>query len=95
MQIYSSYIDKQANSLEYISAEPHPYLQNIIVIPAYDEPDILQTLRSLYNCQKPEQPVEVIIVINSGETASASVLEQNGKTLAEVQNWAENHNTDF
>jgi len=91
MQIFNNYIEKRVDFPAFISENPHPELRNIIVIPCYDEPDILKTLKSLVSCQKPQFPVEVIIVINSGENTPISIIEQNDKTKAEVIAWAENN----
>lgn len=59
----------------------------ILVIPCYREPDVLQTLQSLRNCKLPGMAVEVIVLINHPEDASAAVIDQNQKTAIELQEW--------
>lgn len=65
----------------------HPDTKLIIVIPCYDEPDLLITLCSLANCQVPLYPVEVIIVINAGKGAGKQVTQNNLHTLRQAQGW--------
>lgn len=48
-----------------IESHPHPGLRFIVVIPCYDEPDLLVTLNSLWDCDRPDGPLEVIVVVNS------------------------------
>lgn len=71
-----------------ITEPPHPQLGLIIVIPCYNEPDLLASLNSLWRCERPEAAVEVIVIINSSETSRPEVLEQNNRTLAEAELWA-------
>jgi glycosyltransferase involved in cell wall biosynthesis len=60
----------------------------IIVIPCYNEPDLLASLNSLWRCQRPKCALEVIVVINSSESSPPEILEQNRRTLAEAALWS-------
>ena len=71
-----------------IAEPPHPHLGLIIVIPCYNEPNLLDSLNSLWRCERPNCAVELIVVINSSETSPPCVFEQNQRTLAEAQLWA-------
>lgn len=93
MQTFRRYIEKHVSFQPFINLPPNNQLKNIVVIPCFNEPDILQTLISLKNCQKPVSPVEVIIVINSGEHVSENIIKQNTKTLHEITEWAIGNNT--
>lgn len=62
-----------------------------VVIPCYNEPDLLRTLQSLFDCNETLYPVEIIVVINSSETDIEEVLEQNNKTLNDAALWMSNH----
>jgi len=84
MLVFKKYIEKHAAYNSFISETPDGDLQNIIVIPCYNEPDILSTINSLVSCKEPINPVEVIIVINSADNTDAIVLEQNKKTETEI-----------
>jgi glycosyltransferase involved in cell wall biosynthesis len=59
----------------------------IVVIPSFNEPDILRTLTSLNRCYNPSEIVEVIIVVNSPEGCSENILAQNRKTCRDIENW--------
>src|SRR5205809_6405069 len=71
-----------------IDHPPRPDLGLIVVIPCFDEAFCLQSLDSLLACQRPNCAVEVIVVVNSSETASEEALKQNHKTLVEGLEWA-------
>ena len=86
MAIFDRYIHKNILYPAFIKESPKKNLQNIIVIPCFNEPDILPTLNSLISCKEPEESVEVIIVINSADDTNTIILEQNKKTEAEINN---------
>ncbi len=65
--------------------------QLIIVIPCHDEPDLLNTLRSLWLCQRPYNETTVVIVINHGQNDDHRVKRQNQDTLDVAQSWIQNH----
>jgi hypothetical protein len=66
---------------------PDPGTGISVVIPCLREPDIVQTLNSLYSCSLPASRVEVIILINHSEIASEEVKNQNFKTKIEIEQW--------
>jgi glycosyltransferase involved in cell wall biosynthesis len=74
-----------------IAEPPHPDLGMVVVVPCFNEPNLLVSLESLWRCQRPSAAVEVIVVINSSETASAEVLEQNRRTVGEATAWVKEH----
>ncbi len=83
----------QRNKLKnLIDTSPAKGLFNIVVIPVLDEPEILNTLNSLKQCALPENPVEVIIVINSKEGELLKRIEQNKKTYKQLQEYAKQYN---
>lgn len=59
-----------------------------VVIPCFNEPNLLASLESLWRCARPEAAVEVIVVVNSSETASEEILTQNRRTLQEAIAWS-------
>ncbi|RLD75400.1 MAG: hypothetical protein DRJ07_18125, partial [Bacteroidetes bacterium] len=91
MTIFERYLEKQILYQQFIYEDPDKNLQNIIVIPCYNEPNILPTLNSLISCKEPENPVEVLIVINSADNTDTEILEQNKKTIAEIKNLLISH----
>lgn len=78
-----------------IQAKLHPSAQIIIVIPCHDEPDLLGTLQSLAQCQPPQAPVEVIVVVNHGVTASLEVITQNKLTVTQASQWINTYSCDW
>ena len=60
----------------------------IVVIPCYNEPNLLDSLTSLWRCARPNSAVEVIVVVNSSETSAPEILQQNQRTLDEAEFWA-------
>ncbi len=60
----------------------------IIVIPCYDEPDLIGTLESLLNCDPLSYSVEVIVVVNEEAGSQKSEAgSQNRKTLQDFKLW--------
>lgn len=87
------YLKKQINFHKKISDPVSGDTGYIVVIPSYNEPDILRTLTSLSQCDMPSDSVEVIIVVNSPEACNEDVLLQNRKTCRDIQKWQENNQT--
>jgi len=69
-------------------------LRFIIVIPCFDEPGIIQTLESLWACERPGSHVEIIVVVNSSENADSRIITANKKTIREASAWANKHNDE-
>lgn len=66
---------------------PKENLGICVVIPCFNEPDLLPTLNALSNCFPTTCAVEVIIVINSGEHHPNEIKVQNTRTLAAGKEW--------
>jgi len=81
------YLDKHSFPTPQIGQAPHTDLQAIIVIPAYHEENLLDTLSSLLNCNPGYQRVEVIIVINDSEASSDAVKNFHQEQVIEVGDW--------
>ena len=88
------YIKRQKLYPDFIKERTAIDLAYIIVIPAYNEPDVISSLVSLFNCDRPEIKIEVIIVVNSSAICRSDVKEQNIKTIHKVQEWKKNHEDD-
>ncbi|OEK02045.1 hypothetical protein BFP97_11160 [Roseivirga sp. 4D4] len=70
----------------------------IIVIPCYNEPDLIGTLNSLTSCYPPSFPIEVIIVVNQSEITDLEVRVQNLRTIEAFKKWngsIKHQNLDF
>ena len=66
----------------------------IVVIPSYNEPELLKTLQSLFECERTRCVAEIIVVINSGEQKDENVLMQNQQTISEAEAWIKNISED-
>ena len=67
-----------------------------IIIPCYNEPDILSTIQSLFACKKDNFGVEIIIVVNSYEISPLEIKKLNRKTFRDLQEYARiNNRPDF
>ena len=88
-----TYFQKHLFSPLQIEAAPAQNLGMIVVIPCFNEPDLVTSLISLFKCSPTQRPVEVIVVVNSGERAAQSELAQNEKTLIEAKSWSIQHST--
>ncbi|HAF30728.1 MAG TPA: family 2 glycosyl transferase [Bacteroidales bacterium] len=91
MGFADSYFEKQKEFQVKIEGEPNADLKYIVVIPCYYEFEILSTLNSIWDSERPRAPIDVIVVINSAENSDNQIIDQNKKTYAEVKSWIENH----
>jgi hypothetical protein len=71
-----------------IAMPPPPNTGLIIVIPCFNEPNLLLSLQALWDCKSPQCAVEVFVVINSPANAPPAIREQNQQTLLQAQEWA-------
>ncbi|GLR15450.1 glycosyltransferase [Portibacter lacus] len=67
------YLQKQNKTSSLIHKEPNPDLKLIVVIPAYKETQITETIRSLYDCDQPTFATEIIVFVNGKEQDSEEV----------------------
>ncbi len=88
MKNWENYIERQKP--EYI-ATPYPPRLNadiILVIPCFNEPGVLEVLKSLRGCARPRVNVLTAIIVNSGEDSDESRVIQNRVTYKEVNDFA-------
>jgi Glycosyl transferase family group 2 len=62
-------------------------LEMVIVIPCYNEPDILGVLNNLMKCDPIGGSIEIIIVINSNDREEDEVLQFNTQTFWKIESW--------
>lgn len=75
-----------------IAEAPHPDLSMVVVIPCFNEPELIGSLQSLLDCTPPQGAVEVITVVNGGENAPPAVRARNVETLEKGRKWARENN---
>ncbi|MFT4600201.1 MAG: hypothetical protein ACI857_000372 [Arenicella sp.] len=81
------YLDKYGFIESQIEQEVESETGIILVIPCFNEPDLVSSLQSLANCSSTKVTVEVIVVINSGENDSAEVKCANEVSSATFDNF--------
>jgi hypothetical protein len=94
MPFADAYFSKQQGIHPHIPQSPSDALRYIVVIPACNEENILQVLDSLWQCTRPADDVEVIVVVNAPETAAREIRTANQNTLLEFATWRNTHNED-
>ena len=85
--ILNFYLNKYAFLPPQLTEAPNSDLNIIVVIPCYNEPDLIKSLESLYTCDRPKGAVEVITVINSSENDSDKIKSDNLDSLKEAEQW--------
>lgn len=95
MNIFRRYIEQQ-NINSSIKVElPEIQTSIFIVIPCYNEPDIISTLNSLSECYLPDSKVAVFVVINSSEDSPHYAIAQNRITLSAIEYWKQKNPDSF
>ena len=74
-----------------IATRPEPDLGIIVVIPCFNEPDLIGSLESLWRCERPQSSVEVIVIVNSPAGCSEEIRSQNQATLKIAAEWIAQH----
>jgi Glycosyl transferase family 2 len=89
------YLNRFSVREQLINQKPNGDLGIVVVIPCCNEPNLIASLKSLSNCEKPACDTEIIVVINASEIAAESVLTQNRKTITELEEWGKNLDDDI
>jgi hypothetical protein len=74
-----------------IEPAPAPDLKLMVVIPCFAEPDLLASLDSLWTATRPDESIEVIVVLNGSTENSPSQKELNERTKAQFSEWESSH----
>lgn len=93
--ILGSYLKKRGEFKPFIKDLPSSELGICIIIPCYNEPDIIQTLISIAECQKPQSRTEIIVVINSSENTEPNIINFNKETQKQIESWASKLKLDW
>ncbi len=94
MEIANAYLKKHQFIKPDISKVPFTegLLKYIVVIPAYCEPDVFNTLLSLKRCTLPINTVEVFILINFPLSVSEKIKAENKALFSQLTNWSKKNN---
>jgi hypothetical protein len=89
----TNYITKYAYQKQFLNEPVSENLAACIVIPSYNEPDIITTLTSLSKVNLPvNKDIEVFVVINAPDNCSSDIIEQNELTVQQVYEFALKNN---
>lgn len=81
------YLQKYGFQKPELKAPPLSNTGIIVVIPCFNEPDIITSLNALNKAEKPNSTVEIIIVINHAENHSEEIKTKNIQTLTAIETW--------
>ncbi len=84
----SAYQERFGFQAPVIDQPPHTDLGMVVVIPCFNETQLVPTLQSLADCELPDTAVEVLVVINSGEQHPEAIRKQNEATLQAARAWS-------
>ena len=84
---YDAYLQKHAIRGQLISETPDQQLHTIIAIPATNESGLTTCLDSLFKCDPPVLPTEVVVLINSARNSSEEIVATNRRGYEEVREW--------
>lgn len=85
MNFAQKYLSKQNTDYLFYPKQLASNYALIVVIPCCNEPQLDQTLYSLFNCHNPQKNVLLIVVVNQFNNAPASVVQQNRLTLSNIE----------
>lgn len=91
MAFADRYLQKHASGKPLIDAQPGADIRHIVAIPATRESGLTKCLDSLFSCDPPRHPAEVIVLINSAENSDPATIELNRETHREALAWTEQH----
>ncbi len=86
-----NYFRKYGKYLPLIDVPVRDDTSVFVMIPCFNEPDIIDTLLSLSECFLPPCNTEVFVVINEPEICDISVTNYNRNTYSEVSEWINVH----
>jgi len=95
MGFASAYLANKTIRDQLFAGIPEKNTGIIIIIPAFDEPGIINALESLHSCEEPPCSIELIVLINAPPGADGSQIEQNNITYRELQAWKEKNSRSY
>ena len=95
MGFATSWLDERALFPELIKDAPDSETGIIVVVPAFNEPDIAILLGSLASCTKPQCKVEIIIVVNARPVADKEAILNNSRCIKNIESWKKENKECF
>ena len=85
----NTYLERYAYPGLILEKSPSPEAGIIIVIPCYNEPNIIDALESINICQLPDCDIEVISVVNHSEHDEEKIKNRNHQSIEEIKSWVD------
>jgi len=95
MGFADKYISRNLFLEPFIENKTDSDLKIIVIIPIYNEPNIIECLNRLVSCNNIDGKVEVIIIINSSERDNDELRAFNYNTYKDINRWISNNDSDF
>jgi len=87
MSFASAYIERRTLFPPFIQEAPDINTGIITIIPSFGEENIVRLLDSLALTSRPDCETEVMVVVNAPADASSESLENNRKTISDIESW--------
>ncbi len=84
MRRIRQYLEKQKKSSSFFSQSPNVDTKIIVVIPAYKEDNISETIMSLFDCDIMDGSIEVIVFVNGSSSDSPEIKAINEVSFIEL-----------
>ncbi len=95
MGFATKWLNQRALFPEIIQETPDNQTGIIVIVPAFNEPDITPLLNSLKSCTEPDCKAEVIIIVNAPGNASGESIRNNKKCIQNTESWRNIDNSFF
>ena len=88
------YIERYAYPKTFIESPPSKNLKLAVVIPCYNETDLINTLVSVKDCELPPIDIEVLVIINQPEKESQEITKNNLQTFKQAIEWSNENSSE-
>jgi hypothetical protein len=89
MSFAATYFTRYKSLPPFFTEMPDRDLNIVVMIPCYDDEFVFETLLSLENTHPVSSKIEVIVVVNSGETTPEAIVERNRDIFHKLQQQAQ------
>ncbi len=93
MSLNNLYLERYASKKKLIHETPGGTLGLCVIIPCFNEAELLKTLQSLAQCDSIGIGVEIIVVINHSLNADNDIVENSRLTFIEAKQWGSTFST--
>lgn len=88
------YLQRYGFPKSLFASTPRPDLGIVVVIPCFNEPELIKSLGSLMACNDTRSAVEILVIINDSDQSSQETQKQNQSTYKDAQLWLKNNLED-